>query len=234
MNESILLVEDEPGLRKTLTLRLQKTGYVVDTADDGVAGYDKALDSPFDLIILDVNLPLLNGFDVCRDLRQVGLATPILILTARTQTVDKVVGLKLGADDYVTKPFATMELLARIEALLRRVPIRTGQGVLEVPPVRLDMRRMEVSREGKPVYLTVREFQLLRYLMERAGSAVPRKELLRSIWGYDSGIFTRTVDMHIASLRKKLEKKPSEAELILTVSNVGYKYSSHCGNDSRY
>src|SRR5215469_6017881 len=146
MNESILLVEDEPGFRKTLTLRLQKTGYVVDTADNGVAGYDKALDSPFDLIILDVNLPLLNGFDVCRDHRQVGLATPILILTARTQTIDKVVGLKLGADDYVTKPFATMELLARIEALLRRVPVRTGQSVLQLPPVRLDMRRMEVSR----------------------------------------------------------------------------------------
>src|SRR5215469_12303080 len=133
MNESILLVEDEPGLRKTLSLRLQKSGYIVDTADDGIAGYDKALDSPFDLIILDVSLPLRNGFDVCRDLRQVGLATPILILTARTQTVDKVVGLKLGADDYVTKPFATAELLARIEALLRRVPIRSGQGVLEVP-----------------------------------------------------------------------------------------------------
>jgi two-component system alkaline phosphatase synthesis response regulator PhoP len=224
MNESVLLVEDEPGLRKTLALRLQKTGYVVDTADDGVDGYEKALGSPFDLIILDVNLPLRNGLDVCRDLRQAGLATPILILTARTQVVDKVIGLKLGADDYVTKPFATMELLARIEALLRRVPVRTGQGVLEISPIRLDLRRMEVSREGKPIYLTVREFQLLRYLMERAGSAVPRKELLRSVWGYEGGTFTRTVDMHIASLRKKLEKDPSEAELILTVSNVGYKF----------
>ena len=224
MNESILLVEDEPGLCKTLTLRLQKAGYVVDTAEDGVGGYDKAVESTFDLIILDVALPLKNGFDICRDLRQVGLATPILMLTARTQTVDKVVGLKLGADDYVTKPFATLELLARIEALLRRVPIRTGQGVLEFPPIRLDMRRMEVSRDGKPVYLTVREFQLLRYLMERTGSAIPRKELLRCVWGYDNGTYTRTVDMHIASLRKKLEKDPSEAELIVTVSNVGYKF----------
>jgi two-component system, OmpR family, alkaline phosphatase synthesis response regulator PhoP len=173
---------------------------------------------------LDVALPLRDGFDICRDLRQAGIGTPILILTARTQTVDKVVGLKLGADDYVTKPFASMELLARIEALLRRVPIRTGHGVLDIGSLRLDMRRMEVTREGNPVYLTVREFQLLRYLMERPGSAVPRAELLRSVWGYDTGSFTRTVDVHIASLRKKLEKQPASPELIVTVSNVGYKF----------
>ena len=224
MKENILLVEDEQGLRKTLTARLEKAGYVVDTAADGVAGLEKAMDLPYDLIILDVALPLRDGFDVCRDLRQAGLATPILILTARTQTVDKVVGLKLGADDYVTKPFASMELLARIEALLRRVPIRTGQVVLELGTLRMDMRRMEVTREGKPVYLTVREFQLLRYLMERAGSAVPRTELLRSVWGYDSGSFTRTVDMHVASLRKKIEKQPASPEIIVTISNAGYKF----------
>jgi two-component system, OmpR family, alkaline phosphatase synthesis response regulator PhoP len=224
MKENILLVEDEHGLRRTLTARLQKAGYVVETAEDGVAGFEKAMDLPFDLIIMDVALPLRNGFDVCRDLRQAGLATPILILTARTQTVDKVVGLKLGADDYVTKPFASMELLARIEALLRRVPVRTGQGVLDLGPVRMDLRRMEVTRDGHPVYLTVREFQLLRYLMERAGSVIPRTELLRSVWGYGTGSFTRTVDMHVASLRKKLEKQPSAPELIVTVSNTGYKF----------
>lgn len=224
MKEHILLVEDEYGLRKTLTARLEKAGYVVDTATDGVEGFDKAVDLPFDLIILDVALPLRSGFDVCRDLRQAGLATPILILTARTQTVDKVVGLKLGADDYVTKPFASMELLARIEALLRRVPIRTGQGVLEFGPLRVDLRRMEVTRDGKQVHLTVREFQLLRYLMERPGSAVPRAELLRSVWGYDTGSFTRTVDMHVASLRKKLEKQPASPEVIVTIPNIGYKF----------
>ena len=224
MKESILLVEDEHGLRKTLTARLRKVGYVVDTAADGVAGFEKAIDLPFDLIILDVALPLRDGLDVCRDLRQTGLATPILMLTARTQTIDKVVGLKLGADDYVTKPFASMELLARIEALLRRVPIRTGQGVLASGPLRMDLRRMEVTRDGKPVYLTVREFQLLRYLMERAGSIVPRTELLRSVWGYDAGSFTRTVDMHVASLRKKLEKQPAAPEFIITISNTGYKF----------
>lgn len=224
MNENILLVEDEDGLRKTLTARLKKVGYVVDTAADGVHGFEKAMDAPFDLIILDVALPLRNGFDVCRDLRQAGLATPILILTARTQTVDKVVGLKLGADDYVAKPFAAIELLARIEALLRRAPIRSGQGVHEFGSLRMDLRRMEVTRDSKPVYLTVREFQLLRYLMEREGSAVPRAELLRSVWGYDTGSFTRTVDMHVASLRKKLEKNPSSPEFIITVPNAGYKF----------
>ena len=207
-----------------MTARLRKVGYVVDTAADGVAGFEKAIDLPFDLIILDVALPLRDGLDVCRDLRQAGLATPILMLTARTQTIDKVVGLKLGADDYVTKPFASMELLARIEALLRRVPIRTGQGVLASGPLRMDLRRMEVTRDGKPVYLTVREFQLLRYLMERAGSIVPRTELLRSVWGYDAGSFTRTVDMHVASLRKKLEKQPAAPEFIITISNTGYKF----------
>jgi len=225
MRENILLVEDERSLRKTLTLRLQKANYVVETAQDGVEGLDKAMDQAFDLILLDLALPLRDGFDVCRDLRQAGIATPILMLTARAQTSDKVVGLKLGADDYVTKPFSSAELLARIEALLRRVPIRTGQGVLEFGPVRLDLRRTEVTRDGKPVYLTVREFQLLRYLMERAGSVIPRAELLRSVWGYNTGSFTRTVDVHVASLRRKIEREPSVPELILTVSNTGYKFA---------
>ena len=225
MRENILLVEDERSLRKTLTLRLQKANYVVETAQDGVEGLDKAMDQAFDLILLDLALPLKDGFDVCRDLRQAGIATPILMLTARAQTSDKVVGLKLGADDYVTKPFSSAELLARIEALLRRVPIRTGQGVLEFGPVRLDLRRTEVTRDGKPVYLTVREFQLLRYLMERAGSAIPRAELLRSVWGYNTSSFTRTVDVHVASLRRKIERDPSAPELILTVSNAGYKFN---------
>jgi two-component system alkaline phosphatase synthesis response regulator PhoP len=224
MNENILLVEDERGLRDTLSVRLKKVGYVVDTAADGVEGFEKAMDTPFDLIILDIALPLRNGLDVCRDLRHAGLATPILILTARTQTVDKVVGLKLGADDYVTKPFASIELLARVEALLRRVPIHSGQGVHEFGPIRMDLRRMQVTRYSKPIYLTVREFQLLRYLMERAGSTVPRMELLRSVWGYDTGTFTRTVDIHIASLRKKLEKDSASPEFILTVKNSGYKF----------
>jgi two-component system alkaline phosphatase synthesis response regulator PhoP len=224
MNESILLVEDEHALRTTLSDRLRGEGYVVDTAVDGHEGLEKAANLPFDLIILDLMLPYRSGLDICRDIRQAGMATPILILTARTQTVDKVVGLKLGADDYVTKPFEAAELIARIETLLRRVPIHTGQGIHEFGSIRVDVRRSEITRDGKPVYLTSREFQLLRYFIERTGSTVPRTELLRSVWGYDSDTLTRTVDTHVASLRQKLEENPKRPEFIVTVAGVGYKF----------
>ena len=224
MNESILLVEDEQALRTTLSDRLRGEGYIVDTAVDGQEGFDKASNLPYDLIILDLMLPRRSGLDVCRDIRQAGMATPILILTVRNETVDKVVGLKMGADDYVTKPFEAPELMARIEVLLRRVPIHAGQGLYEFGSIRVDVRRAEVTKGGKPVYLTAREFQLLRYFMERVGSTVPRDELLRSVWGYDTDTFTRTVDTHVGSLRQKLEENPKRPELILTVSGVGYKF----------
>src|SRR6266705_3654688 len=154
MFESILLVEDEAALRATLGDRLRGEGYVVDTAVDGLEAAEKAANQPFDLIILDLMLPSRSGLDVCRDIRQAGMATPILILTARDQTTDKVVGLKLGADDYVTKPFEAAELIARIEVLLRRVPIRAGQGVHQFGSIRVDLRRVEVTRDNKPVYLS--------------------------------------------------------------------------------
>ena len=224
MSESILLIEDEQELCRVLTLRLNKRGYEVDTAADGVSGCKKALGASFDLIILDIALPQRNGLDVCRDLRQAGLATPILMLTARTQIADKVVGLKLGADDYVTKPFSSSELMARIEALLRRPPLQTNQLVHDFGTVRIDLRRMEVKRNGKLVRLTAREFQLLRYLVERPGIAVARKELLRSVWAYDADSFTRTVDVHIAGLRRKLEDDPDSPQLIVTVPGMGYRF----------
>jgi len=224
MKESILLIEDEPALQSTLGLRLRGEGYLVDTANDGTEGYEKATTAPFDLIILDVMLPDRNGFDVCRDIRQAGLATPILFLTARNQTTDKVIGLKLGADDYVTKPFKSAELIARIEVLLRRVPVRSGHGVHQFGPIKIDVRRAEVTRDSSPVYLSAREFQLLRYLIERSGCTVQRSELLRSIWGYSEDTLTRTVDVHIASLREKLESNPKRPELIITVAGVGYKF----------
>jgi len=224
MNESILLVEDEKALRTTLSDRLRSEGYMVETAGDGREGFEKASSQPFDLIILDVMLPRRSGLDVCRDIRAAGMATPILILTVRNETVDKVVGLKLGADDYVTKPFEAPELLARIEVLLRRVPIYSGQGIHQFGAIRVDVREGQVTKDGKPVYLTAREFQLLRYLMERASSTVSREELLRSVWGYDADTFTRTVDTHIASLRQKLEQNPKKPELILSVSGVGYRF----------
>lgn len=230
MHESILLVEDEKALRTTLGDRLRSEGYVVETAADGNEGFDKASNQPFDLIILDLMLPRRSGLDVCRDLRAAGMATPILILTVRNETVDKVVGLKMGGDDYVTKPFEAAELLARIEVLLRRVQVHIGQGLYQCGAIRIDVRHGQVTRGGKPVYLTAREFQLLRYLIERPGSTIPRDELLRSVWGYGSNMYTRTVDTHIFSLRKKLEESPKLPELILTVPGVGYKF---VGRDSK-
>jgi two-component system alkaline phosphatase synthesis response regulator PhoP len=224
MNESILVIEDEQALRTTLSDRLRGEGYIVENAADGQEGFDKAANQPFDLIILDLMLPVRSGLDVCRDIRQTGMATPILILTVRNDTFDKVVGLRLGADDYVTKPFEFAELLARIDVLLRRVPIHAGHGLYEFGSIRVDVRRAEVSRDGKPVYVTSREFQLLRYLIEHAGSTVPRDELLRSVWGYDKETLTRTVDTHVGSLRQKLEENPKRPDLILTVSGVGYKF----------
>ena len=227
MNESILLIEDEKALRTTLTDRLRTEGYVVESASDGLEGIDKATNQPFDLIILDVMMPRRSGLDVCRDIRAAGMAIPILILTVRNDTVDKVVGLKLGADDYVTKPFEAAELLARIEVLLRRVPIHSGHGTFRFGSIHVDIRQNEVTRNGTPVYLTAREFQLLRYLVERTGKTVPRNELLRSVWGYGSDTLTRTVDTHVASLRQKLEENPKQPEFILTVSGVGYKFVGH-------
>ena len=224
MFESILLVEDEAALRATLGDRLRGEGYVVDTAVDGFEAVDKAANLPFDLIILDLMLPSRSGFDVCRDIRQAGMATPILILTARDQTTDKVVGLKLGADDYVTKPFEAAELIARIEVLLRRVPIRTGQAIHELGSIIVDVKQSKVTRAGKPVYVTGREFQLLRYFIERPGTTIPRKELLQAVWGYVADSLTRTVDAHVASLRQKLEENPKRPELIVTVSGTGYKF----------
>lgn len=224
MNENILLVEDEEALRMTLGDRLRSEGYVVELACDGEQGLDKATGGPYDLIIMDIMLPNRSGLDVCRDIRKAGLATPILVLTARDQTVDKVLGLKLGADDYVTKPFDTLELMARIEALLRRAPGRPLQSVYQLGPIRMDVRGTEVTRDGKPVPLSAREFQLLRYFMENPGVTLSRNDLLHEVWGYEDGTFTRTVDVHIASLRQKLEKDPKKPELILTVPGMGYKF----------
>jgi two-component system alkaline phosphatase synthesis response regulator PhoP len=225
MNESILVVEDEEALRTTLCDRLTREGFVVETSADGEEAYEKAIRRPFDLIILDVMLPLRSGFDVCRDIRQAGLVTPILLLSSRSETIDKVVGLKLGADDYVSKPFEAAELLARIEALLRRMPLRSGRGIHQFGAICVDFKRGQVMRGGKPVYLTAREMQLLRYFIENAGQVVARTDLLRVVWGYDSGTFTRTVDVHVASLRQKLERDPRSPELILTVSGTGYRFA---------
>lgn len=231
MNQRILLVEDEPGLVMTLTDRLATEGYAVETARDGETGLQQAASCAFDLIILDVMLPLKNGFDVCRDLRQRGCHSPIIMLTARGQVVDRVVGLKLGADDYVTKPFEMIELLARIEALLRRAPaiFATASGQLpetyRFGSVRVHLRRAEVERDGEVVELSALEFKLLRYLIEHRGATLSRDELLNEVWGYDAMPSTRTVDVHVAWLRQKLEPNPRHPQFILTIHGLGYKFA---------
>jgi two-component system, OmpR family, alkaline phosphatase synthesis response regulator PhoP len=229
MNENILLVEDEDALRTTLRDRLRFEGYVVDTAVDGEEGLEKATQSPFDLLILDVMLPYRNGFDLCREVRQAGLATPVLFLTARNEIVDKVAAFRLGGDDYVTKPFEAVELIVRVEALLRRAPVHAGRGVHQIGSLQIDIARKQVTRDGTPVYLTGREFQLLRYFMERPGTTISRGELLRAVWGYDAAGYTRTVDVHVFSLRKKLEEEPTRPELIVTVVGVGYRFAGSRG-----
>ncbi|HEY6972000.1 MAG TPA: response regulator transcription factor [Candidatus Angelobacter sp.] len=228
MDAHILLVEDEAGLRMTLGDRLTTEGYQVDYATNGDEAVEKAMRLPLDLILLDVMLPRKSGFDVCRDIRQAGMITPILMLTARGQTVDKVLGLKIGADDYLTKPFEMMELMARIEALLRRSPAKPSaqQGQYQVGGLKVDLRGTSVLRDGKPIKLSAREFQLLRYFIEHRGATLSRDQILKDVWGYSADTFTRTVDVHVASLRQKLEKDPKQPELILTVQGLGYKFSS--------
>jgi len=232
MNESILIVEDEEELCLTLGDRLRSEGYVVDVAAEGIAGLEKATQLPFDLIILDIMLPFRSGLDVCTGIRRAGLATPILLLTARSQTVDKVVGLKLGADDYVTKPFDTLELMARIEALLRRSTIKPGISPASGPDlyrfgsIVLDIRKTLVTQNDNPVNLTAREFQLLSYFAEHPGITLSRDELLREVWGQKSGTLTRTVDVHVASLRQKLGASSRDSELIVTVPGIGYRFQS--------
>jgi two-component system alkaline phosphatase synthesis response regulator PhoP len=209
----------------TLVDRLVSEDYSVECAADGEEGLNRALAEKFDLIILDVMLPRKRGFDVCRDIRKAGLAVPILMLTARSETVDKVLGLKIGADDYLTKPFEMIELLARIEALLRRAPAAAGEApqLHQIGPITVDFKGTTVSRNGKAISLSAREFQLLKYLVEHKGATLSREVLLKEVWGYNADAFTRTVDVHVASLRQKLEKNPKKPALLVTVPGLGYK-----------
>jgi two-component system alkaline phosphatase synthesis response regulator PhoP len=222
----ILLVEDEPGLVLTLRDRLTREGYSVDASSDGESGLERAAGEAFDLVLLDVMLPRLNGFDVLRDLRKRGVETPVIMLTAKGQVVDKVVGLKLGADDYVTKPFEMAELLARIEAKLRRAPraVHPSDGY-QVGEVRVDFRRAEAMKAGAPLDLSAREFQLLKYFVEHRGATLTREELLNEVWGYNAMPSTRTVDVHVAWLRQKIEPNPRHPQYILTVHGMGYKFA---------
>ncbi|MCU1259334.1 MAG: sphR [Bryobacterales bacterium] len=229
--KEVLLVEDEPGLVLTMADRLRSEGYAVSTALDGDDGFRKASSETYDIILLDVMLPRKSGFDVCRELRDQGVATPILMLTARSQTIDKVQGLKLGADDYLTKPFEMPELLARVEALLRRQASSSAPvaATYEFGDVRVDVRCTEVQRGGQPISLSAREFQLLCYFLEHPGATVSRQELLNEVWGHRSVQSTRTVDVHVAWLRQKLESDPKHPKYITTIHGLGYKFQPTAG-----
>ncbi len=225
----ILLVEDEEGLILTLTDRFVSEGFDVVSANDGKQGFEIACTHDFDLIVLDVMLPKKNGYDVCRDLRQKGIATPVLMLTAKGETIDKVLGLKLGADDYLTKPFEVIELMARVEALLRRSPQHTNgtsHDVFRFGEVTVDLKRAEVTKNAMPIDLSAMEFKLLQFLIENRGSVHSRDQLLDAVWGYDAMPTTRTVDVHIAWLRQKLEANPKHPQYIQTVHGLGYKFTS--------
>jgi two-component system alkaline phosphatase synthesis response regulator PhoP len=224
----ILVVEDERGLVITLRDRLTREGYGVEVAGTPEAALE-LVGRNFDLVLLDVMLPGGSGVDVCSQMRTRGLTTPVIMLTARSAMVDKIIGLKMGADDYLTKPFEMAELLARIEVQLRRRAAEASTppapaGVVRFGDVEVDLRGAEVRREGQAVVLSAKEFQLLRYFLEHRGATLGREELLDAVWRYDSMPNTRTVDVHVAALRKKLEVNVRAPVHIITVHGLGYKF----------
>jgi two-component system alkaline phosphatase synthesis response regulator PhoP len=221
----VLVVEDDDSMARALTDGFQYEGYDVVLARDGAAGLRLATESHPDVVILDVMLPKMSGLDVCKQLRADGSRVPILMLTARGQEIDKVLGLKLGADDYVTKPFGFLELVARVEALLRRVRGDAGLDGYRFGDVTIDFKQHAVHKAGAPVELSPRELRLLRYLVEHRGEVVGRDQLLDAVWDYDNPPLTRTVDMHVAKLRRKIEDEPTEPRWIVTVHRVGYKFT---------
>jgi DNA-binding response OmpR family regulator len=223
----ILLVEDESNLRLTLTDLLKNEGYAVESQADGLKGQELALKRGFDLIILDVMLPSRNGFEICRDLRLKGISAPILLLTARNEVSDKLLGFKAGGDDYLTKPFDTRELKVRIEALLRRGAASRSSQIesYEFENIRVDFVKSRLTRGRTTVVLGERECRLLRYLIEHRGSVLSRDELLQEVWGYKASPLTRTVDVHIRWLRQKIEDDPQNPQYILTVHGQGYRFA---------
>jgi DNA-binding response OmpR family regulator len=222
----ILIIEDEESILMPLEDNLKLEGYEVSCARDGLEGLSMAAERPFDLIVLDIMLPKMDGFEVCKRLRQDRVMTPILMLTAKSQEIDKVLGLELGADDYVTKPFSSRELLARIKSILRRAkePHR-GIDFFRFDAIELDFVKYEAKKHGRPVPLTALEFVLLHFLVQNKGRVVHRNEVLDNVWGKDVYVDARTVDKHISLLRKKFEDDPQEPKYILGVRGIGYKFT---------
>jgi DNA-binding response OmpR family regulator len=219
----ILVVEDEPDLLLGLEDDLKLEGYEVEAVRDGETASQRAREQPFDLIILDVMLPHKDGFEVCRELRRAGLRTPMILLTAKTQESDKVLGLELGADDYVTKPFSPRELRARIKAALRR---GTGEmhEIYRFADVEVDFTRCELRRAGRTVEVTPIEFKLMVAFIRHRGHTLSRDKLLDEVWGRETFVTDRAVDTHITNLRKKIEPKPSEPQFVVSVRGLGYRF----------
>jgi DNA-binding response OmpR family regulator len=221
----ILIIEDEPKMVAGLRDNFEFEGYEVLAAYDGAEGLERALQDKPDLVLLDVMMPKLSGLDVCKQLKTKRPSLPIIMLTARGQEVDKVVGLELGADDYVTKPFSIRELLARVKAVLRRVPRGSSNGdQVGFSDVAVDLKSCRVMRRGKVVEFSAKEFDLLKYFIKHSGETLSRDRLLSDVWGYDRFPTTRTVDAHIVRLRQKLEPNPEQPQFFLTVHGVGYKF----------
>jgi two-component system, OmpR family, alkaline phosphatase synthesis response regulator PhoP len=221
----ILVIEDNPDLAFGLRNNLEIEGYEIEVAEDGLAGLDMARAYHPDLIILDLMMPGMDGYRVLRTLRDEGNNTPVLILSARGEEADKVRGFRLGADDFVTKPFGLLELLARVEALLRRSPseLRTAPETFEFGPITIDPTAQRVTLAGQNVEVTHKEFSLLMALARRSGAVATRQELLREVWGHRSAVLSRTVDTHVAELRRKLESDPAQPRHIVTVRKTGYR-----------
>lgn len=227
MSKKILIVEDDPGIQLSLKDELESEGYVVSTAHDGEEGLRKFQEKQPDLVILDIMLPLLNGYEVCKKLRQGGSRTPIIMLSVRDKEVDKVLGLELGADDYVTKPFSLREVVARVRALLRRSEDPSIEvECLCIGDVEVDFKKFQATKRGQPLEFTPLEFQILKLLAQKRDQGITRDDFLDEIWGEENVVVTsRTVDSHIASIRKKIEDDPSHPQFIKSIRGVGYKLS---------
>ena len=222
----ILVVEDDPKMQAGLRDNLEFEGYEVDVVGDGRKGLEKAIASEYDLLLLDVMLPGMSGFDLLRTVRERGIQVPAIMLTAKGEEIDKVLGLELGADDYVTKPFGLRELLARVKAVLRRREGAPGKGAAErvrIGNVDIDFAAYTVTRGGKQVAMTPKEIDIVKYLWKHQNETVSRDQLLTEVWGYDDSVSTRTVDNFILKLRQKIEKDPANPHHIITIHGVGYK-----------
>lgn len=220
----VAVIEDEEIIRKSVTMNLELEGFEVVTAGDGEEGIKLVNDRKPDIIIMDVMMPRKDGLQTCRELRTSGISTPLILLTARSSEVDKVLGLDLGADDYLAKPFGMLELIARVKALLRRIQRVTSVDEIRFSDVVVDFKAYRALKNQQPIDLSAREYRLLRYLVVKQGNVVTRDELLDEVWGYNSYPTTRTVDNHIARLRQKIEANVDEPQHILTVHGVGYKF----------